>query len=104
MADKYPLGEVIAVRELSFLREDGSEEIVFVRIGKPYQEGKEEPWFCPYEIASPTKKKNFAMAGVDSMQALILATKTILPELEHWSRKENGSFSYGGGPDTGFTD
>lgn len=104
MSDKYPLGEVIAARELAFLRKNGSEEIVWVRIGKPYQEGSGEPWLCPYEIASPTKKRNFAMAGVDSMQALILTTRTILPELEHWSRTENGTFSYGGGLDTGFTD
>ena len=96
-----PLGEVFAMRELEFHPVDGQTQPVSVRLGKPVQENG-GPWWCPYLIEGPSFRLQFRMAGEDSMQALVLAQKTILVELEVLARENQGSFTWLGDSNLGF--
>ena len=97
------LGTVVAERELSLVRSDGSKDTVTVRIGTPYEED-DTMWACPYQIQGPNRTKTFRMGGLDSMQALLLTTQVILPELDAWARHEGGTFQFCDDHDTGFPD
>jgi len=88
--------QAIATRKYTFVPRTGRRYGVTVSIGKPYSRGRPAQWLCPYRIAGGRKSKVFAMAGVDSMQALLLATQILRVELEYWARKEKGRFLYDG--------
>jgi len=103
MENKYPLGEVIATRNLEFVYLDGRKEVVAVSIGKPIQGENEHQWWCPYLIQAESFKKQFRMAGGESMQALILTVYIISVELEVLARDHNGTFTYFGETDLGRT-
>jgi hypothetical protein len=66
----YPLGEVVAERELQLRQRNGSESAVRVRIGRPHPAG--DDWQCPYEIEAQGSMRTMAIYGVDSIQALAL--------------------------------
>ena len=104
MGEPYTLGEVIAEREVTFTRPDGSADIVTVRIGRPVLAGSPDEWRCPYQIDGLGRVKTFAMSGVDSVQALLLTLQTILPELDYISRREGGQFSWLEDAHAGFPD
>jgi hypothetical protein len=95
-----PIGDIVAQRELEFV-DDAGKESVQVYLGKPVQE-RDGPWFCSYLIKAKSFKKQFRIAGEDSMQALILALKTISIELEVLAKKHNGHFTLFGDPNLGF--
>ena len=104
MNGRYTLGEVIAEREVTFTRADGSSDTVTVRIGKPIEGDSPDEWRCPYQIEGFGRVKTFAMSGVDSVQALLLTLQTILPELDYLSRHEGGKFSWLEDAQAGFPD
>ena len=93
----YPLGEVIAERELE-LRANGSGSRVSVRIGKPHPAG--DDWQCPYEIETQGSKRRMAIYGVDSVQALALTFKAVNVELELLAKQASGSLFWLGEPFT----
>jgi hypothetical protein len=95
--DNITLGNVIAERELEFTPRQGPKYTVAVRIGTPY--GGPDQWFCPYQIEGGGKQRTFAMAGTDSMQALVLTTRVLSAELDLWARNADGDFSFDGQPD-----
>jgi hypothetical protein len=101
---KPPLGTVIATRELDFVRENGESELALVFVGAPVQPEANGPWQCPYQIRTPSFERNFAIAGEDSMQALILSIHVIGSELIALERKYKGVFKQYGGTDLGFPD
>ena len=89
-----PTLDVIADREITFTRADGTVEPVFVRIGRPVPGESQDEWRCPYQIDGFGRNKIFRATGVDSVQALLLTLQTILPELDHLAKRENASFSW----------
>ena len=91
----YPLGEVIAERQLQ-LRANGSEYPVRVRIGKPHPAG--DDWQCPYEIEAKGSKRAMAIYGVDSVQALALTFKAVNVELEVIAKQTSGALFWLGEP------
>ncbi len=88
------LGEVIAVREMEFISNDGNKEKAFLKIGKPFEHSKELDWCCPYELSTESDRKLFGMIGIDSLQALELTMKTLRVEIEHWEKSKNGRFYF----------
>lgn len=102
MADKVPLGEVIASRDLEFVHQDGRKESVRVFVGKPVAGDDEHQWWCPYVIKAESFEKSFRSAGAESMQALLLTVYIISVELEALARRYNGAFTYFGKGDLGF--
>ena len=95
-----PIGEVFVERWLEFRAPDGAAQPVLVRIGRPVKE-KGGPWFCPYLIEASSFHRQFRIVGEDSMQALILAQKTVAVELEVLARDNGGSFTWFGSSDLG---
>jgi hypothetical protein len=99
---QYPLGEVIAERELQLRKADGSESAIRVRIGRSHPSG--DDWQCPYEIAALGSKRSMAIYGVDSIQALTLTLKAINVELEVIAKQAAGSLLWLGEPFTSLQD
>jgi hypothetical protein len=70
------LGEVIAERRLVARVRHGRARSLVVKFGRPVHSAvKNDPWWCPVEIIGIGKPRFFAAAGVDSVQALILALR-----------------------------
>lgn len=88
------VGEVIAVREMEFVFEDGRKEKAVLKVGKPFEHSKELDWCCPYELSSESRKKVFGMIGIDSLQALDLTLKTLSVEIERWEKVQKGKFYF----------
>jgi hypothetical protein len=65
---------VIASRTLK-LRTSGEVVDVPVRLFKPEQQGAD--WSCRFEIAWPDQPRSMEICGVDSVQAMDLAMRTI---------------------------
>jgi hypothetical protein len=99
---KVPLGEIIAVRDLTYISGVGVAKAARVSIGKPVMGEDAHQWWCPYRIEAPDFSKEFRMAGGDSMQALILASQIIATELEALARDHGGRFEYFGERELGF--
>ncbi|MEE9396910.1 MAG: hypothetical protein V3V31_07845 [Methylococcales bacterium] len=94
MLEIKSLGEIIAIREMEFITNDGKKEKAFIKIGKPYEHSKELDWCCPYELSTESHKKLFGMVGIDSIQALELTMKTISVEIEYWEKTKKGKFHF----------
>lgn len=78
---KYQVREVLAKREIVFRSDDGTELPCTVTIGHP-EERSDHDWVCPYEVAVGNDRKSFGIYGVDSIQAVVLALKTLDVEIE----------------------
>ena len=94
MPDIKDVGEVIAIREMEFVSDDGRKEKAFIKVGKPFEHSKELDWCCPYELSTKSRKKVFGMIGIDSLQALELTMKTLSVEIEHWEKSRKGKFYF----------
>ncbi|CAK0768605.1 conserved hypothetical protein [uncultured Gammaproteobacteria bacterium] len=95
--NQLELGQIIAIRDLEF---DGNS--VRVSIGIPRQEPGGTDYVCPYEIFGPLTKKAFYAMGIDAIQALHLAMKTIDAELDVCAERKTGRLTWLGGQDLGF--
>ena len=87
------IGELIAERILDFKARDGRQKAIRIRLGKP-KPAKEGDWVCPYEIIGFEKTTGLKVYGVDAMQALLLAIKSIIVDLQKFALNENGEFSW----------
>jgi hypothetical protein len=76
------VSEVIAMRSLVLLRNDGAESDVVVLLGKPQQLPDHPDYYCSYQIKGAGDEKARYACGVDSFQALHLALSTLSVELE----------------------
>jgi len=94
MFEVKELGQVIAQRKLSFVKDDGSSELVTLKVGLPSPCDEPEAYICPYELSSDSHTKLFGMVGVDTIQALELSVKTLKVELDHWEKKFKGKFYF----------
>ena len=92
----YPLGEVIAERELQLREANGTESSIRVRIGRPHPTG--DDWQCPYEIEAQGSKHKMAIYGIDSIQALSLTLKAVNVALEVLAKQASGSLFWLGEP------
>ncbi len=85
---KYEVREVLAERELVFRGEDGAELPCVVKIGHP-ELRSEHDWVCPYEVSVGNNRKSFGIYGVDAIQAVVLALKTLDVEIEVYAKELN---------------
>ena len=97
-----PLGKVVASRQLDFVRQSGATEVAVVSLGEPVRPDESGPWLCPYQVCAPSFERTFAIAGEDSMQALILALHVISSELISLQRQHGGEFKQYGEASLGF--
>ena len=89
-----PIGEVVATRDLEFIRKDGRKESVRVSIGLPIC--ADSAWYCPYLIKAESFERLRNAVGEDSMQALILCTQIISAELSALAHGNSGTFTHFG--------
>ena len=66
----YPLGEVIATRNLALVKADGSRTIVQVRLGKPTRFPDSSDCYVPFQITGIGSERVFCAGGIDGFQAL----------------------------------
>jgi len=78
------LGEIIALRKIDFLHDDGKRVSAEIKVGKPVE--CDDAWCCPYEISTGAKSKLGYMVGIDSLQALELSMKTLRVEVNYWEK------------------
>ena len=94
MPDIKELGTVIASREMEFIFDDGRKEKAYLKVGMPFEYNENPDWCCPYELSTESSRKLFGMIGIDALQALELAMKTLRVEIEYWERTKKGKFYF----------
>lgn len=83
------VGDVIAERTLQLHDKRGARKRVRVRFGRPIKSPdamSNDPWWCPVEVKGANLDSFRPVAGLDSLQALVLAldlaTQTLSAEAE----------------------
>jgi hypothetical protein len=92
-----PPGPVVASRELRFTTASAESEAVLVEVHAPVR--TDGTWWCRYEITAGSFSRVFALAGEDSMQALLGSICIISTELDVLAKERRGKFSYFGDGD-----
>ncbi len=85
---KYPMTESIARREYSLVDPQGAASVV-VEIGKPapMPDTPHEDWYCPWTVQSRGDVRQHWAAGVDPVQALLLAISGLRADLQALGRR-----------------
>jgi len=80
---KYPMTEVIARREFDFAGPHGHATVV-ASIGRPARmpDAPHGDWYCPWLIEGPDRSHGMYGAGVDELQALLLAISGVRFDLQ----------------------
>ena len=90
----HNVGEIIANRKFTLIR-DGHEPVeVEVLMGKPEKFPDDTGYYCPYQINGAGREKLMAIGGVDAFQAIQLALSTIAVELEVVEKESGGKLSW----------
>lgn len=82
----HSVGDVIAERDFVLTGRAGRKARLRVRFGKPVRNphgSPREPWWCPVEVKGAALDSFRPIAGIDSLQALILALELasrVLPD------------------------
>jgi hypothetical protein len=84
------IGEVIATRTLTMLRDQGAPSEVLVLLGKPQKLPDHPDYYCPYQIKGAGDEKVRYVCGIDPFQALQLALSTLGVELEVLNKELGG--------------
>ena len=74
------IGEVIAERDFVLTSGSGRKVRIRVRFGKPVRgkaTSRRDPWWCPIEVKGAGLDSLRPVAGIDSLQALILALELV---------------------------
>ena len=91
------VGDVIANRKLSLVRDDQDPVEVEVSMGKPMKFPNHTDYYCPYEIKGLGQGRVKAAGGIDAFQAMQLALGTIAVELEVLQKESGGKLSWDAG-------
>jgi hypothetical protein len=74
------IGDVIAERAFTARRPSGRKSITKVRFGRPIRGvgvSARDPWWCPVEVRGAGLDSFRPVAGIDSLQSLILALELV---------------------------
>lgn len=93
------INELIADRVLLLQTNNGVAREIVVRLGKPEPDG--EDWTCTYQIVGFARTCGLKVYGVDAFQALLLAIKSLVVDLEVQATRTGGRLSWLG-MDSGF--
>jgi hypothetical protein len=90
------VGEVIAERRLVLRRAGQRPKGVRVRFGKPVKAPRtpRDPWWCPVQVSGLGPTELHAIAGEDSLQALVLALKYVTQNLPTHARRLRGRIDW----------
>jgi hypothetical protein len=91
------VGRVIAERRLRFVEPRKGARVVSVRFGQPVRCPRPErgdPWWCPVEIRGLGNRSVRAIAGEDSVQALVLAFEFVTHVLPVEAERAGGHLEW----------
>jgi uncharacterized protein DUF6968 len=88
--------EIIATRELSIIRDDGTSQSVEIMLGKPSQFPDCADYYIPFRIIGIGSERVLYAAGVDGFQALQLVMIMIGATLAALSESLGGSLKWDG--------
>jgi hypothetical protein len=88
------VGEVIATRTLTLLRNQGVASEIVVILGKARPMPDHQDCYCPYQIKGAGDEKVRYQCGVDPFQALHLALSTLAVELEVLNKEVGGKLRW----------
>src|SRR5467141_4154449 len=91
------IGDIIAVRKLTLVRDGQPSTAVEVLMGRPQRTPDQEDFFCPYQIS--VGGKVMAMHGIDASQAMLLTLNIIGVELALINRDSVGKLFWDGDKD-----
>lgn len=97
--DLENIGEVIAIREMTFVDKAGSRSKLTVSIGKPQPFPDSDNYYCPFKISGAIVDRIKYAAGLDAIQALQLVMTMIGANLAFLAEKLEGELSWEGGSD-----
>jgi hypothetical protein len=87
------VGEVIASRRITFARAK-RKQVVEIAIGRPVKgPERRDPWWCPVRVGAPIDVFQ-AVAGEDSLQALVLALDFVQTTLPSLARRKRGTVEW----------
>ena len=90
------IGETIAVRKLSLLRDDGPPLEVLALLGRPKQLPDHCDYYCPYQIKGVGAETVRYTSGIDTFQALQLGIRSLAGDLETLNRHMGGNLRWEG--------
>lgn len=96
------LGEVLAVRELSLSEGDADPKTVLVKLGMPRQFPDSSSYYVTFQITGIGSEKVRYAGGVDAIQAIQLAMKTIGVYLNKHNSDVGGGLRWEAGDDGDF--
>lgn len=88
------IGEEIASRTLQWTDSSGHTRDVRIRIGRPQPFPDSTDVYCPVQIVGIGSETVKYSAGVDGIQAIVLALKMMRADLEALEREFSGQFSW----------
>lgn len=89
---RYPMTEIVAQREFDYVGPNGAAKIV-ATIGKPaHMPDFPSDWYCPCVIEGPDGRRQLDAAGVDAIQALLMALSAMRADLRHIARRGKLTF------------
>ncbi len=88
------VGEVVATRTLTLLRDDGPPSEILVLLGKPQQLPDFTDYYCPYQIKGIGSEKVHYMCGIDAFQAMELAIRSLGAELDLMRKQLEGKLRW----------
>lgn len=90
------IGNIIAERLIDVLYKDGSKSDIKIKLGTPSNIPESNDVFAPYLIEYAGNSRFLYAVGIDGFQALQLAMKMIVADLESLQDKHNLEFFFGG--------
>ena len=93
---QFELGEVIPIRQLEFVQEDGTKQIVLVKLGKAQQFPDSADYYAPFQITGLGSETILCAGGIDAVQAIQEAMLVIGAELLALSERSHGSLKWEG--------
>jgi hypothetical protein len=93
------VGSILAEREYTFVRKDGAGWVVTVRVGQPIRDPEHaDSWWCPAVTVGPDGTDFLAAAGVDPLQALLLALRNMRSRLEGLAEEAGATVTWSDQP------
>jgi hypothetical protein len=91
----FELGNVIAERSLEAVGADGGNSHIRILLGTPASIPGTEDVYAPYQIEYAQRTRLWRAAGIDGFQALQLALRMIIVEIESLEREQGFNVVWG---------
>lgn len=98
------MGEIIASRNVNAVHPDGRVAPLSIQLGTARYDAGMSAWACPCRIVGFDGDRVRRMFGVDSLQAVVIATDMLRRLLSAAAVEHGWTFTWDTTPDLGLTD